>query len=192
MKMVKTSSAVSTASINTPLTRLVPELSVVRTLNVVGNKTLTTKLLKILPDIWATRSNDARTGLIARQSNIAKVTAGLKSPPLMRKKIHTFTIRLNPKTMEMYSSTVGEKPVASPVVVFESELAADPMLATCVPAKAKKRNIVVPTNSPMKATKWFFAFEFIHIVQGSRITSPVLGVRGGMRPPSPDAAAAAA
>lgn len=27
------------------------------------------------------------------------------------------------------------------------------MLATWVPEKAKKRNMVVPTNSPMKATK---------------------------------------
>jgi hypothetical protein len=47
---------------------------------------------------------------------------------------------------------MGEKPAASPVVVLEEE-ALEPMFATWVPEKAKKRNIVVPTNSPMKATK---------------------------------------
>lgn len=90
---------------------------------------------------------------MARHNSIANVTAGLKRPPLMRKKIHTLTMRLNPNTTEMYSRTVGEKPVASPVVVFDSSLAVEPMLATCVPANAKKRNMVVPTNSPIKATK---------------------------------------
>ena len=49
------------------------------------------------------------------------------------------------------------KPVAAPdvvLLVFEEESeAADWMFATWVPAKAKKRNIVVPTNSPIVATK---------------------------------------
>lgn len=49
MKIVKTSSAVSTASMNTPLTKLVPELNVVLTLKPVGNMTLTKKLEKMLP-----------------------------------------------------------------------------------------------------------------------------------------------
>ena len=35
-----------------------------------------------------------------------------------------------------------------PVLVFED------MLATCVPANAKKRKDIVPTNSPMTATVW--------------------------------------
>ena len=35
-----------------------------------------------------------------------------------------------------------------PVLVFED------MLATCVPANAKKRKEVVPTNSPITATVW--------------------------------------
>ena len=191
MKIVNTNSAVSTASINTPLASPVPELSVVRTLKPVGNITLTKKLLKILPASCATSSNVALIGLIARQSSIANVTAGLNKPPEMRKKIHTFTIKLNPNTILIYSSTVGLNPVASPVVVLLWLLAFEPMLATCVPANAKKRNMVVPTNSPMKATKWFFAFELIHIVHGRRMTSVVLG--GPRRsPPLPDAAAAAA
>lgn len=103
----------------------------------------------------------------------------------MRKKTHTLTMREKENTSAMYKSTFGEKPVASPVVVFDS-LAPDPMFATCVPENAKKRNIVVPTNSPTNATKWFFAFDPIQIIQGSRITSSVDGGRGGPRPvPSP-------
>jgi hypothetical protein len=77
---------------------------------------------------------------------------------------------------------VGEKPFAAPVVVL-SLVATAPMLATCVPAKAKKRNMVVPTNSPTKATKWFFADEFIHMVHGSRMTVSAGG--GGRLPPRP-------
>lgn len=173
----------------TPRARPVPELNVVLTLKLVGNMTLTKKLLKILPATCATSSRLARIGLMARHKSIANVTAGLNKPPLMRKKIHTFTIKLNPNTTEIYSKTVGENPVASPVVVFSSDDAFDPMLATCVPANAKKRNIVVPTNSPTNATKWFLALEFIHMVHGRRMTSVVLGgLRGGIRPP-PDAAA---
>lgn len=51
-------------------------------------------------------------------------------------------------------------PVAPPEVVLlveeESDEALDWMLATCVPAKAKNRNMVVPTNSPIVATKSVF------------------------------------
>ena len=84
---------------------------------------------------------------------MANVTAGLKRPPEIRKKIQTLTIRENAKTRAMYCSTGAENPVSAPVVVFELLLLEEPMLATCVPEKAKKRNIVVPTNSPMKETK---------------------------------------
>ena len=48
---------------------------------------------------------------------------------------------------------MGEKPAASLVVVLSEGFAEESMLATCVPEKAKKRNMVVPTNSPIKATK---------------------------------------
>ena len=76
----------------------------------------------------------------------------LNRPPEIRKKIQTFTIRLKPKATAIYNSTMGLKPVAAPVVEF-CELSWAPIFATWVPAKAKKRNIVVPTNSPMVATK---------------------------------------
>jgi hypothetical protein len=62
---------------------------------------------------------------------MANVTAGLNKPPLIRKKTQTLTMRLNEKTSAIYKRTLGEKPVASPVVVLDSLLdAADPMLAT--------------------------------------------------------------
>jgi hypothetical protein len=154
MKMVNTSSAVNTASMNTPLANDVSADKVVLTFNGVGNITLTKKLEKIPPASCATRSRKNRIGLNVRVNIIAKVTAGLKRPPEIRKKIQTFTISEKAKTKAMYCRTAGEKPVSAPVVVLLLEaLAEEPMLATWVPAKAKKRNMVVPTNSPIKATK---------------------------------------
>jgi hypothetical protein len=47
---------------------------------------------------------------------------------------------------------MGLKPTVAFVVVL-AELSLAPTLATIVPAKAKKRNSVVPTNSPNTATK---------------------------------------
>ena len=67
-------------------------------------------------------------------------TAGLKAPPVILKKIQTLTASEKPKASEMNSRTdVG--------------LASLCVFATCVPAKAKKRNIKVPTNSPRKAIR---------------------------------------
>lgn len=152
MKIVNTNSAVKTASMKTPLARLVSADSVVLTFNGVGNMTLTKKLEKMPPLSCATSSRKNRIGVIVRVSNMANVTAGLNSPPEMRKKIHTLTMSEKAKTSAMYCRTAGEKPVSAPVVVLES-LPEDPILATWVPANAKKRNMVVPTNSPMKATK---------------------------------------
>lgn len=60
------------------------------------------------------------------------------------------TIRLKPKLKEMYSNVAGSNPVVSPVVLCAAvEL---PIFAVLVPANAKKRNMKVPTNSPMNAT----------------------------------------
>jgi hypothetical protein len=75
----------------------------------------------------------------------------LKRPPLIRKKIHALIIRLNPKDSEMYNNAERLKPVEAPVVVLFCVCPA-PMLAVCVPPNAKKRNKVVPTNSPTTAT----------------------------------------
>ena len=53
-----------------------------------------------------------------------KVTAGLKSPPEMRKKSQTLTIKEKPKIMEMWRYTETLKPVAPPeaVLLVEEEL----------------------------------------------------------------------
>lgn len=68
------------------------------------------------------------------------LTAGLNKPPDMRKKIHTLTMRLKPKETDMYNITMGLNPTVAFVVV-DSLGVFDCALATCVPAKAKKRNL---------------------------------------------------
>lgn len=102
IKIVNTNSAVKIASINTPLASDVSALNVVLTFNGVGNITLTRKLAKILPANCAINNNVKRIGVMARVSNIAKVTAGLNRPPEMRKKIHTLTMSEKAKTRAMY------------------------------------------------------------------------------------------
>jgi hypothetical protein len=71
-----------------------------------------------------------------------RVTAGLKRPPLMRKKTQALTARLKPKASEMYKS--------SPIVgMAPKPQSLQPWSATLAAAKAKKRNMKVPRNSPM-------------------------------------------
>ena len=82
------------------------------------------------PASCATRSRKDLTGVIERVSNIAKVTAGLNRPPLIRKKIQTLTISEKAKTSAIYCSTAGEKPVSAPVVVFDSDESLEPTFAT--------------------------------------------------------------
>ena len=49
---------------------------------------------------------------------------------------------------------MGEKPSVVGVVEAAAAVGFSPlMLATCVPAKAKNKNMMVPTNSLKKATK---------------------------------------
>ena len=82
----------------------------------------------------------------------------VNSPPEIRKNTQTFTIKLNPKARLIYSNTGAFGACASPVAPGEAALlfvtAAAAELATCVPAKAKKRKRNVPTNSPTMAIKW--------------------------------------
>jgi hypothetical protein len=70
------------------------------------------------------------------------LTAGLKRPPLMRKKTQTLTASEKPKAREMYRS----EPISM-------GLLARRLLATCVAAKAKNKKRKVPTNSPAKEMK---------------------------------------
>jgi hypothetical protein len=101
-----------------------------------------------------------------RQSDNARLkwgkpTAGLNNPPLMRKKIHALTMRLKPNDREIYSNVAGLNPVAAPVVELSAVCPA-PILATCVPPKAKKRNRVVPTNSAITATMSVILLAIFH------------------------------
>jgi hypothetical protein len=74
------------------------------------------------------------------------VTAGLKRPPLMRKKTQALTARLNPNASEIYKSSeiLGGRPEPHVLQSWRATLAA---------AKAKKRNMKVPRNSPMNWIK---------------------------------------
>lgn len=75
------------------------------------------------------------------------LTAGLNNPPLIRKKAHTFTAKLNPNARLIYSRLLEFGNCES--VLFSVGGAA--ALATWVAAKAMKRNMNVPANSPRKA-----------------------------------------
>ena len=77
-----------------------------------------------------------------------RLTAGLKSPPLTRKKIQTLTASENPNASEMY--------INDPISMSRLPRR---LLAVCVAAKAKKRNRKVPMNSPKKArSRWRVLF----------------------------------
>lgn len=82
-------------------------------------------------------------------SIMAKVTAGLKRPPLIRKNTHAFTASDIPKHREIYSSLAGFADRASAFAPV-----AGAVLTTLVPPKAKRRKRKVPTNSPAQATRW--------------------------------------
>jgi hypothetical protein len=87
-----------------------------------------------------------------------RLTAGLNNPPETLKKTHTLTIRLNPKVNAMNKSTL----VFGACVILLSccpavagLLAMADVFATCVPPKAKNRNMKVPANSAHMATSSF-------------------------------------
>lgn len=78
-------------------------------------------------------------------------TAGLNSPPLMRKNTQALTARENPKHNDIYNNWAGFEPWA--IVVESAPCVWE--LATWVPVKEKKRKRKVPANSPAMAMKWF-------------------------------------
>lgn len=94
------------------------------------------------PRICATKTTAVRRYVRQPMSMRPRVTAGLNRPPLMRKKTQALTARLNPNASEMYKSSaiVGAAPKPHSLQPSRAILAA---------AKAKKRNMKVPRNSPM-------------------------------------------
>ncbi len=97
MKMVKTNIVVKNISIKTPCAFDVPAPNDVRTLNGPGYKPSTTPAAAIPPMIWEIKIRPPRTQGIAPTRHMPKVTAGLKSPPLILKKTHALTPKLKPK-----------------------------------------------------------------------------------------------
>ena len=69
-------------------------------------------------------------------------------PPLISAKMATLTASAAPKEREMYSNLVTSG-AALPLLKRRTDGETDSD-AICVPAKAMKRNINVPTNSPAK------------------------------------------
>jgi hypothetical protein len=75
----------------------------------------------------------------------------LNRPPLILKNAHALTARLKPKARDMYNR-FAEFGYCDRVLFSVGGAAA---LATCVAAKAMKRNMNVPANSPSHAIASF-------------------------------------
>ena len=171
-----------------PCARVVVVLSSVLTFNPPENNKLTKAAAIIAPRIWTKPRSRARNVVTEPMIHIPNVTcssqhvdcgkhleltAGLKSPPLILKKTQALTARENPKLKLIYSSCAGffcatVVTIVVPVFVF------DEILATCVPANAKKRKKIVPANSPIAATMCpravggaFRRILFAHVTCGS-------------------------
>lgn len=97
MKMVNTSIVVKNISMKRPCVFDVPAPNDVRTLSWPGYKTSTIPAAVIPPMIWEMKIKPPRTHGIAPTRHMPKVTAGLKSPPLILKKTQALTPKLNPK-----------------------------------------------------------------------------------------------
>ena len=104
MKIVKTSWAVRNISMKRPRVMEVPILSAVRTSRGPGNSTLTTAAAVMAPRICDTVRSIPRIYVNAPTRHIPSVTAGLKSPPEMRKNTQALTAREKPKDRLMYRS----------------------------------------------------------------------------------------
>ena len=126
MRMVNTRSVVRNISMKSPWARFVPSANVVATVNfcenkrsqlvysvllsengrkrISGNNTFTIPALVMAPTICAMVTTAARVYVRQPTSVKARVTAGLNSPPLIRKNTHAQTARLNPNDNEIYSN----------------------------------------------------------------------------------------
>ena len=82
----------------------VPILNAVRTSSGPGNSTLTTAAAEMAPRICERVRSAPRIYGNAPTMHIPSVTAGLKSPPEMRKKTQALTAREKPKHKLMYRS----------------------------------------------------------------------------------------
>lgn len=103
------------------------------------------------------RRVSAEDKLLCNDRLIESLTAGLKSPPLILKKIQTLTASEKPKDNAIYCSVVafGAWVIDELAFIASFVVASAASLATCVPTKAKKRNMNVPLSSATKAIASF-------------------------------------
>ena len=140
---VKHSSAVKNISMKHPCAAFVPPVNLVSDFSGPGN-IQSTSAEDTIPAINCTGiSNRPLTVGKVPVRIIARVTAGLNNPPEMRKKTHAVVAREKPKARLIKRSWSSEGSVGGVR-----------LLAIWVAPRAKKRNMIVPTNSPDMATKW--------------------------------------
>jgi hypothetical protein len=167
MKIVKTSSAVSIISMNSPCTTVVPPPRLVCAARGPGNIQLTRAAAVKLPRICTTKSRKPRSHGRAPIRHIPNVTAGLNRPPLIRKNTHALTAREKPNERAMYWSCCGLAPVSSTVKPADDRI----IFAVWQPESAKKRKRTVPTYSPHMAMKWLRMPSGILCEKGRRRSS---------------------
>ena len=94
----------------------------------------------IAPSICAMQYSRNLTGRMTPTSNNARLTLGLKRPPVTRKNNHADTSKLSPIHVEMYMtcSTVDPLVVTSPAAAW-------------IPPRPSRRKKVVPINSTRAA-----------------------------------------
>ena len=149
-----------------PCTLVVPHPRDVWTVKGPGNIQLTSAAAVRPPRICATKSKAPRAHGRAPIRHIPNVTAGLNSPPEIRKKTHALTASEKPNDNAMYCSCCGLLPVCATVIPDDDGM----LLATCVPPSAKYRKSTVPTYSPTAATKWLRTTSGMRWANGMRLT----------------------
>jgi hypothetical protein len=137
IKIVNTNWALKNISMKRPCTVEVPPANPVLNVTGPGKRAETMAADAMPPRICDTKSQSPLHQGTAPTMHIPNVTAGLKSPPEIRKKTQALTASEKPKASEMYIRTFvldtsSVDPCESPA--GEGWL----MLATWVPANAKK------------------------------------------------------
>lgn len=95
------SKLVQNISMKSPWTTLVPDANLVVAFRSPGRVSWTNPAPAIAPAHWAMVRRIARTGVMTPTKSRPRETAGLKRPPLTRKKIHAQIARLKPNARAM-------------------------------------------------------------------------------------------
>lgn len=133
--------AVKNISKNNPRTGLIVGANRVVTYNGPGKIAWIIAAAVMAPRHWDTESKAARIGVMTPTRARPSETAGLKSPPLIRKNTQALTVRLKPKerAMNCREDVLGACAMAADVVLSALVVVVAPvievlgMLATCAP-----------------------------------------------------------